>query len=84
MHNTQCAQKYSRRDDLEMACQPKTGRVETIVIEITTGCDKWVIHCSMYKQPAVTESEFVCLVDTVVDKRVRELYAVQILYFSET
>ncbi len=60
-----------RRDDLETACQPKTGRIETILIEIMIGCAKW-IYCSMYKQPTVTESEFVCLVETVVDKMVRE------------
>ncbi len=57
-----------RRDDMEpRGHNVRSGRIETMIIEITFRSEKWM-YCSLYKQPVVTETDFLEFLEDFVNK----------------
>ena len=44
-----------------------SGRIETVIIEITVNCEKWLL-CSMYKQPVVKNVDFTSVFEDFITR----------------
>ena len=56
--------RQRRRYDLE-GHECKSGRIKTIVIELTTQKNKWVIH-SVYNQPIVKNIDIQSIIESIL------------------